>query len=209
MQPTRTARVRVFSVSVALLVTAASVLAQDGQSAQQLYEAGKYSEALQAVQQQRERGAAGPDDTYLAGQILLRMDQGDNAKREFEGLTTIGDEGWRLVGESARALVDNDTPRAHETATQATSATPDRFAAHYQLGLVNSRRGDYAAAAGAFERSAELNSMFAYAHYYAGAAYSQIRRPDRTSFYFDRFLKLAPEAPERTAVMSIVRTLRR
>jgi tetratricopeptide (TPR) repeat protein len=202
--------VKVLSFSAALLVAVVvSAFAQEGQSAQQLYEAGKYGEALQAVQQQRERGAAGPDDTYLAGQILLRLDQGDNAKREFEGLTSLGDEGWQLVGESARALVDNDTQRALETATQATAVASDRFAAHYQLGLVQARREDFDAAASAFERAVELNPTFAYAHYYAGAAYSQIRRSDRTSYFFERFLKLAPDAPERTAVMSIMRTLRR
>lgn len=201
---------RVLTFSVALVVSAvASVLGQEGQSPQQLFEAGQADQALRTIAEQREQGAAGPDDAYLAGQILIRMNQIDNAKREFESLTALEDEAWRLIGESGSAFADNDSQRAVDAATQAVAVAPDRFAAHYQLGMARVLRGDSSEAAAAFERAVEINPTFAYAYYYAGVAFSKIGRSDRTSYYYDRFLKLAPNAPERSSVLSIMRTLRR
>lgn len=82
------------------------------------------------------------------------------------------------------------------------------FAVFYQLGLVEAGREDWAGAAGAFERAVVLNPPFAYAHYYAGLPYSRMRRPDQTAAHFEVFRKIAPSAPERGAVASIMRTVR-
>src|SRR5437764_1290374 len=43
--------------------------------------------------------------------------------------------------------------------------------------------------------------------YYAGLAYSKIKRVDMMASHFDSFLKLAPQSPQRPEVQSIMRTL--
>jgi hypothetical protein len=48
----------------------------------------------------------------------------------------------------------------------------------------------------------------AYAHYNAGMNFYKASRVDRMAVYFENFLKLAPNAPERPAVESIMRTVR-
>ena len=48
----------------------------------------------------------------------------------------------------------------------------------------------------------------AYAHYEAGMAYYKAKRVDKMAVYFENFLKLAPAAPERPAVLSIMKTVR-
>ena len=50
--------------------------------------------------------------------------------------------------------------------------------------------------------------MLAYAHYYAGHSYYETGRIDLMASFFESFLKLAPDAPERTSVESIMRTVR-
>ena len=50
--------------------------------------------------------------------------------------------------------------------------------------------------------------MPAYAHYYAGLSYYQAERIDLMAAFFESFLKLAPDAPERAQVESIMRTIR-
>ena len=40
----------------------------------------------------------------------------------------------------------------------------------------------------------------AYAHYMAGMSFYKAKRVDKMAVYFENFLKLAPEAPERPAV---------
>ena len=186
----------------------AVVLAQDTRSAQQLFEAGQNDLALQAIAQQRQSGLAGPAEAYLAGQILLKASQNDNARREFESLAQSADGPWKLIGESAIAVLDNNNPRALEAATQAAAMSPDQFEVQFQLGTVKARLDDWAGSAEALERATQINPTFAYAHYHAGQAYSRINRIDRTAEYFERFLRLAPEAPERAGVESLMRTLR-
>jgi tetratricopeptide (TPR) repeat protein len=145
---------------------------------------------------------------YLAGQILLKERKNEEARREFESLAQSPDGNWRLIGDSALAALDDDNPRALQAATKAAEASPDQFEAQYQLGLVKARLGDWAGSAEALDRAIQINPTFAYAHYNAGQAYSRIKRVDLTAERFERFLRLAPGAPERAAVESLMRTLR-
>lgn len=190
------------------LALVAVTAAQDRPSPQQLFEAGQNDQALQRIAEDRGQGGAGPADAYLAGQILIKLHRGDEARQEFQRLTDAGDPVLALVGQSATALLDNQNDRAVELAEQAVAQGPDRFHAHYQLGHAKSQFQDWAACAEAFHQAATLDPSFAYAHYYAGLSYSRIRRADRTSEHFERFLKQAPNAPERAAVESLMRTLR-
>ena len=60
----------------------------------------------------------------------------------------------------------------------------------------------------AFTRAIELKPDFAYAHYYAALAYQRQRQLSKTAEHFDAFLRLAPDAPERSAVLAILRTIK-
>jgi tetratricopeptide (TPR) repeat protein len=229
--------VRFLIVSVSVLALAASAPAQEqSPSVQQLFEAGQHGRAAQIITSARQGQEGvpapppGPADAVLAGQVFLRLNQNDRAKQEFGYLISSADAVWRLTGESAVALVDSDLDRALDLATQAAvqlaadeaaanqaaaaAGTPsvprtvEAFHVAYQTALVKAARMDWAGAAAEFERATQLQPMFAYAHYYAGLASSNIRRPDQVALHFEHFLNLAPNAPERPAVMSIMRTIR-
>jgi tetratricopeptide (TPR) repeat protein len=192
-----------------VLAFTSSVLAQaPSPSPKQLLEAGQYEEVAQAVASSREQGQVDPADTYLAAQSFLKLGQSDNAKGELARLLCLEGDAWKLIGQSSIALIDGDTESALETANQAVATAPEVFFAHYQLGLVKAEQQDWPGAAEAFERASQIDPTFAYAHYYAGLAYSKTRRVDRTATHFETFLKLAPKAPERPAVESVMRTLR-
>ena len=60
-----------------------------------------------------------------------------------------------------------------------------------------SKRGDSAGAAEAFAKAAEADPRMAYAHYHAGMNYYKAKRIDQMAVYFENFLKLAPNAPEK------------
>ena len=85
---------------------------------------------------------------------------------------------------------------------------PGQFHPTYQLGLALSGAEQWAPAAAAFEKATAVDPAHAYAHYYAGLAYSKIRRVDLMARHFEYFLKLAPEAPERPAVTALMRSIR-
>lgn len=166
---------------------------------QKLLQSGSYDEAVQAAQ------GGDPASIYLAALALMRMEQSDRASAEFGKLS---DGAWGLIGESGQALMANDAGRAVDAARRATEAAGDNPFAFYQLGLAASKAGDFATTANAMSRAAELKSDFAYAHYYAALGFQRQRQLPKAAQHFDAFLKLAPDAPERSAVQQIMRTLK-
>jgi len=193
-------------VRFALTIAAASVAAAVGINAQddtrKLFESGQFQKVVEQT----------PDDApaeaqYLKGLAQLRLGQNDGAKAAFGRLAGGGDA-WRSVGDSAVALIDGNQDGALDAARAAVAADAGLAAAQYQLGLTLEARGDNPAAADAFAKATEANPQMAYAHYNAGMNYYKAKRIDRMAVYFENFLKLAPNAPEKPAVESIMRTVR-
>ena len=187
---------------VALMVSSGAV-AQE-LSVQALLERGALDEAVQRAEQQR----GSPEATFFAAQALAKMKDTGRAAAEYSRLREVEDEAWRAIGESATLLTEGNVEGARQAAERAINANQENPFAHYQLGAVASRQNDFERAAEAFTRAVQLKEDFAYAHYYAGVAHQRLKNIARMSEHFEAFVRLAPEAPERTAVAAILRTLR-
>ena len=193
----------------ALLLTASVAAAQVHQpelTPQQLFESGKYQDAIDKI---KSNADAPPEQIYMRALAHRKLNQNDEAK-EALGPLAAKEEGsaWREVGHSAIAQIDGDLTAAAEAARKAVEIDGNLAEARYQLGLVESARNNQQQAAEAFAKAAELNPQMAYAHYEAGMAFYKIKRVDRMAVSFENFLKLAPNAPEKPAVQSIMRTVR-
>jgi tetratricopeptide (TPR) repeat protein len=174
-------------------------------SVQALYESGQYAAVVSQV---AAAGEADAETVWLAAQSHLRLGQRDEAARLFGSLpATASNAAWTSASELALARIGGD-PAAMDRALAAAGGSSD-WIVLLELGLVHFQRGDFAAAADALDRSIALRPRFAYAHYYAGLAYNRINRADLMVARFDTFLRLAPSAPERPEVESILRTVGR
>ena len=80
--------------------------------------------------------------------------------------------------------------------------------AHFQLGLALAKSQNWSEAAAEFDKVNELDPANAYAYYYGGLMHYRANRPDRMANRFERFLALAPNAPERPEVTQIMSTIR-
>jgi tetratricopeptide (TPR) repeat protein len=169
---------------------------------QRLFQSGSYEQAVEAARE------GDPATTYIAAQSLLKLERADRAGAEMTRLRASDDQGWRLIGESGEALIANDAGRAVELARRATEADGGNAFAFYQLGLATSKANDWGGAVAAFTKAVELKPDFAYAHYYAALAYQRQRQLPKAAEHFDAFLRLAPDAPERGAVIAILRTIK-
>ena len=189
-----------------MLFIAASQAQKPQLTPQQLFESGKYQEAIDKI---KSSGDAPPEQVYLRAQAHRKLNQNDEAKDVFGTLAAHGeDDAWHYVGKSGIALTDGDQNAAEAAAKKAVDLNGDLAEARYQLGLVLSARDNQAQAAEAFAKAAELKPQMAYAQYEAGMAFYKVKRVDRMAVYFENFLKLAPNAPEKPAVQSIMRTVR-
>jgi tetratricopeptide (TPR) repeat protein len=192
-----------------MLSAAARADSQDGPAIKQLFEAGKYQDVFNRAGEMD--ASLSPEDRYLVAQAHLRTQNGDAAKQALARLEGGDADPWTLIARSERARIDGNLDEALSVAQAAVAQSPPMPAAafaQYQLGLVMSQRQDMGAAADSFEKASGLDPGFAYALYYAGMAYSAMKRLDRVASHFEAFLKLAPEAPERSAVESVMRTIR-
>jgi tetratricopeptide (TPR) repeat protein len=178
--------------------------AQERASVQKLLEQGALEQAVQRAEGERDN----PESTYFAAQAFAKMNNGGQAAEAYERLQRTSDDAWKAIGESGTRFGNGDLDGAMEAANRAVAANGGNPYAHYQLGLVASRRNDFARAADAFSRTAELKPDFAYAHYYAGLACQRLKQTAKMSEHLETFMRLAPEAPERPAVAAILRTLR-
>lgn len=189
---------------IALLLAVTIAPAAQDASPQKLFESGKYQDAADAV---KNRSDAPPDQVYLRALAHRKLNQNDDAKEAFEALGR-GDGAWKEIGASGTAMIDGNMNDAAAAARRAVDADGNSAQARFQLGLVESARNNQQQAADAFAKATELDPQMAYAHYEAGMAFYKAKKVDRMAVYFENFLRLAPNAPERPAVQSIMKTIR-
>lgn len=188
-----------------LLIVSVAGAAQDA-SPQKLFESGKYQEAIDKV---KSRPDAPPEQIYVRALAHRKLGQNDEARQAFDALARAPEGNvWKEIGRSGTAFVAGDLAGAQAAARKAVEINGQSAHARYQLGVVESARDDQPQAADAFAKAAELDPQMAYAHYEAGMAFYKVKRVDRMAVYFENFLKLAPDAPEKAAVQSIMRTVR-
>jgi tetratricopeptide (TPR) repeat protein len=189
------------AATLLFVVLAAAARSTAQEDARKLFQAGKYQAVVEQI-----ASDGSPAAQYLKGLAHLKLNQPDAAKEAFGRLNA--DEGWKSVGQSAIALTDGNQDAALAAAQAAVAANPGLAEAQYQLGVVLEAKGDRAGAADAFVKATKANPQMAYAHYFAGMNFYEAKRVDQMAVYFENFLKLAPNAPERPAVESIMRTVR-
>jgi tetratricopeptide (TPR) repeat protein len=191
-----------FAALFAVWIVSGSTVGAQKPEVQRLFQSGSYEQAVEAAQ------GGDPASTYLAAQSLLKLDRTDGANAEMTRLRASDQPAWRFVGESGEALIANDASRAVDLGRRAIEADGGNPFAHYQLGLAASKAADWGTAVAGFTRAVELKPDFAYAHYYAALAYQRNRQLPKSAQHFDAFLRLAPDAPERSAVLAILRTIK-
>lgn len=193
------------SIALALALTAGQTVAD----VRQLYDAGKYREVVETVDQATVEADRASRLQYLAAQSYDKLKDAGAARRTYQRLADTGGESpWASIGRSAVQLMDRQLDEALESADQAARLEESLPDAHYQRGVVLMTRREYGDALNAFTRAAELDPAFAAAHYYAGLAGYRVKRIDLMTNHFETFVKLAPNAPERPEVESILRTVR-
>jgi tetratricopeptide (TPR) repeat protein len=154
-------------------------------------------------------GTVRPDELWFVAQSHLRLGHRDEATMQFSMLRdTAGPGAFAAAVEIALALM-NGSAETIDSARNAAAAFPTDPYVQYELGVAHAARNDFPAAARAFDTCADAAPRFAYAYYQAGLMYDRLNRADLTVARFESFLRVAPQAPERPQVESILQTVRR
>jgi tetratricopeptide (TPR) repeat protein len=175
-----------------------------GASVQALYESGRDDEVVSRTASP----SVGSEDVWFGAQSLLRVGQQAGAQEQFRRLRdSAQSDAFRRAAEVALARVGNQAD-AGEVARAAVAAFPGDPFVQFEAGVTLALQGDMAGAAAAFDTALNASPMMAYAYYQSGLAYNRLNRPDLTIARFESFVRLAPAAPERAQVESVLRTAR-
>ncbi len=175
-------------------------------SLESLYEAGRYQDVVTATGTTTPNQGS-PEQLWLAAHSYQRMKRDDQARGQFGRLVSNKDKAWHLVGQLGTALLEGNA-EAIDRGIAAADAYPNHPYVQFELGMALAGKNNYAGAARAMDRSAGVAPDNAYARYYAGLAYERAKRVDLAAERLEAFVRLAPQAPERAQVESILETLR-
>jgi len=193
-------------VVACLIAFPATGLGQEFADLRKQYESGQYQAVADAVGAMTDRS---PRVWYLTAQTYEKLGLGDQLRDAYNQLAGGTEENpWTFVGRSAIAVLDKNFDEGVNAANQAITLDAALPEAYFQLGLAEAFRQNFESAAAALDKATELDPQFGYAHYQAGLAHYRNKRPDRMASHFEMFLTVAPQAPERPEVESILRTLR-
>jgi tetratricopeptide (TPR) repeat protein len=99
------------------------------------------------------------------------------ANEEFQRALALRGDDPLLLTNAATALIQlEEIDEALLLLQQAVAHEPDYAAAHFNMGLIANRQGDFEPAAGHFKRVAELDPDNLFAHYYKGTSLARIDR---------------------------------
>jgi tetratricopeptide (TPR) repeat protein len=173
---------------------------------QALYESGDDREVLNRVKNSVPASITSAD-RWFAAQSQLRLGLRNDALNDLAALTqTDVDPAVQVAAQLAIGRLTNDEATLGRARAEA-SAYPENLFVQYELGLSYAVRNDFASAARIFDVCIATAPAFAYAYYQSALAYQHLDRPDLMANRFDRFLRLAPNAPERPEVESVLRSI--
>ena len=150
-----------------------------------------------------------PDPNLDRGIELYREGRFAEAAQVLEQATTDAPNearAWTYLGLARVKL--NKAAEAMPVLQKAVELDGKSAEAHFGKGLAHAHLNELDEAIAELETAVEMNPTHAYAHYYLGLAFDKKGREDRALLHLQRFLDLAPKAPEAPQVREVLSRLR-
>lgn len=174
-----------------------------------LYRAGKFADSVRALEPAVEaEPESTPGHLYLglARLGLGRIPEAEAALNRARELAPDSDE--VKVGQARVAIEKREFDNAETLLREAREANGDNPEVPLYMGALRVAQRNYQAGLDELNVAIDRKPDLAYAHYYSGLAHNALKRPDKMVESFQKFLKLAPNAPEADRVRSLLRNVR-
>ncbi len=197
------------SSAVVLLISSISlqVIAQTEKGIE-FYNSWEFNKAEEAFREVLKNEPADAQAGYYLGLSLLMQEKYQEALDVFQkekssvdksassGKAGIPDKGQIEIALTRAYLGLKKYPEVWECLEAAEKANANPADIHTFRGAYYLERNNTENAVKELEKAIELDSLNAYAYYYAGYAYLRLGNPARAVDMFEMFLRLAPYAPE-------------
>ena len=167
----------------------------------------KYGDAEGRLRKATEMVPKDPAPFVYLGELQLR--QGRNADDAFRKAADVarakgGSEAAYYLGVAQQRLKQYD----QAIATLQGARAPQPALIPYQIGVTRAFQENWPAAVEQLNRAVDMDSGLAYAYYYRGLAQDKLGRKDQLVGDMERFLTLAPNAPEADRARAIIRSVK-
>jgi tetratricopeptide (TPR) repeat protein len=167
------------------------------------FETGKTAEAKAIFDQLVAEGLVDDNLFYYLGSAILKLNQSpDLALSYFNKISPNSPLGY--VGKGQYYIKKQNYTSAETQLNQALQKDPNCAEAYFHRGLLRGFQKKLDLAIADLEKCLQIKGNHAYAHYQLGLAYNQKGRKDLMILHFQKFLYLAPEAPEAPQVKSLL-----
>lgn len=177
------------------------------QTAIAFFETGKTAEAKAIFDQLVAEGMVDDNLFYYLGSAILKLNQSPElALNYFNKISANSPLGY--VGKGQYYIKKQNYSSAETQLNQALQKDPNCAEAYFHRGLLRGFQKKLDLAIADLEKCLKIKGNHAYAHYQLALAYNQKGRKDLMILHFQKFLYLAPEAPEAPQVKSLLSRLR-
>jgi Flp pilus assembly protein TadD len=186
---------------ILLAAAANAAFAADINRGRELYNDGKYSEAASELRTVVKDKADDAAAHRLLGMALVEQDQISEAEKHINRAMELDPSGESKLAMARLQVARKNFDRADELISEASGEDLE-----WVRGLIHFNRNRFEPAAADFDAALAKRPHNAYAHYYAGMAYSKIGKPDKMLNHFEMFVRLKPDAPETRKVRAVLKT---
>jgi tetratricopeptide (TPR) repeat protein len=170
----------------------------------------KYGEAEGQLRKATELAANDPAPFVYLGEVYLRQRNDGAANEAFRKAADLaraksGSDSAYYLGVAQQRLRQYD----EAISTFQGARAPEPALIPYQIGVTQAFKENWAAAAEQLGKAIEMDSGLAYAYYYRGLAQEKMGRKDLLVNDMERFLAIAPNAPEADRAKAILRAVKR
>jgi Flp pilus assembly protein TadD len=187
--------------TILLAAAASTAFAADIDRGRELYNEGKYSEATSELRSVVKDNAEDAAARRLLGMALVEQDELSEAEEHINRAMELDPGGESKLAMARLQVARKNFDQAGELIGEASGDDLE-----WVRGLIHFNKDRFEQAASDLDAALEKRPRNAYAHYYAGMAYSKIGKPDRMLSHFEMFVKLKPNAPEARKVRAVLKT---
>lgn len=172
----------------------------------------KYGESAARLRKATELSPSDPAAFVYLGETLLRDRKGGEADAAFRKAEELGRAQGGKDGDYFRGVALQRLRRfdeAVEALERARGADSGNALIPFQIGVTRVFQEQWQPAVDQLNRSIEMDSGLAYAYFYRGLAAEKLGRKDLLVNDMERFLALAPTAPEAERARAVLRAAQR
>jgi tetratricopeptide (TPR) repeat protein len=176
----------------------------------QLYQEGKYDQAIENFEAVLKDNPDFAEAYYNIGMAQLKKGDPDTALAKMEKAVEIKPDFLEAYFGLGQAYIEKgDYEKAIASCQKAVAIKPDDAQVRLNLGILyfNSKKDDLAEAA--LLKAKELNPSLANTYYQLGLLYLRGDEIEKSRQNFEKFLELAPQAPEAEAVKNLLEELKK